>query len=171
MYIFKLIVCICILEISTYIGITLGKQLKNRTKEYVTLQSICTYIESRIKYSQDNLIDIFDDVHEQNKNNNFGFLFEDITNQMKKNIYSLSECISRGISNNQYRFCCDFNVLQELSNSLGKSNVENQVKAIELAKTRIKESLDESKEIENKNSKLYRNLGVICGIMLVIVLI
>ncbi len=171
MYILKIVVCICILEISTYIGIVLGRQLKNRTKEYVTLQSICIYIESRIKYSGDNLIDIFEDIARQNKDNNFGKLFLDITCQMKKNIYTLNECISRGISNNQYRFSCNFDILLELSNSLGKSDVENQIKAINLAKDRISVKIDESRVFENKNMKLYRNLGVICGMMLVIVLI
>ena len=171
MYILKFIICICILEITTYIGIILGNQLKNRTKEYMQLQTICTYIEGRIKYSQDNLIDIFTDVYKENDKNNFGILFHDITNEMKKNIYSLSDCISRGISKNQYMFSCDFNILHQLANNLGKTNVENQIKAIELAKERIVEKISESKEVELKNTKLYRNLGVICGIMLVIVLI
>ena len=40
-----------------------------------------------------------------------------------------------------------------------------------LAKERIVQKICESKEIETKNMKLYRNLGIICGIMLVIVLI
>lgn len=171
MYILKIVICICILEITTYIGIMLGNQLKNRTKEYMQLQTICTYIEGRIKYSQDNLIDIFTDVYKENEKNNFGILFHDITNEMKKNIYSLNDCISRGISKNQYRFSCDFNILEQLANNLGKTNVENQVKSIMLAKERIVQKICESKEIETKNMKLYRNLGIICGIMLVIVLI
>lgn len=171
MYIFKIIICICILEISTYIGIILGRQLKNRTNEYTQLQSICTYIEGRIKYSQDNLINIFEDVYRQNEKNNFGKLFFDITSEMQKNIYTLSECINRGINNNRYRFSCEFDIFLELSNCLGKSNVENQIKAITLAKERIVDKIQESKLVESKNIKLYRNLGVICGIMLVIVLI
>lgn len=171
MLIVKLLICICILEITTYIGLMLGRELKNRTNEYVKLQSICNYIEGRIKYSQDNLIDIFEDVCKENKDNNFGVLFKEITYEMKKNIYSLNECISRAISNNKYRFSLDFSILLELSNNLGKSNVENQIKAIELAKERIVEKITESRVIESKNTKLYRNLGVICGIMLVIVLI
>lgn len=171
MYVVKILVCIGILEICTYIGIIMSRQLKNKTKEYENLLSICIYIESRIKYSEDNLIYIFEDVCKQNNDNSFGKLFLDISNEMKKNIYTLNECISRGINNNRYRFSCDFDVLLELTNSLGKSNVENQIKAIGLAKSRIDVHIKECREYENKNIKLYRNLGVICGVMLVIVLI
>ena len=64
----------------------------------------------------------------------------------------------------------DVKVLKTLGKLLGKTDVEGQVNQIKLVKEFINEQLDQATNDKNKNEKLYKKLGAIVGLMLVIVL-
>lgn len=166
----KIILIICILEISTKIGFILSSKFNKRLKEYLIIEDILIYIESKIKYSQENLMDIFKQLSIEYKDNNFGKLFMNINHDLVSNNYTLYEAFSNNIEKSKNMFSCDLDILLQLAKNLGNSDVEDQIKNISLLKDRIKILIKNSKIIKEKNEKLYRNLGIICGLTIAIIL-
>ncbi len=171
MTLLKIILIICILEVSTKIGFILSSKFNKRLQEYLIIEDILIYIEGRIKYSQENLINIFKDLSIQYKNSNFGRLFSNINDDLISNNSTLYEAFSNNIEKNKNMFSCNLDILLQLAKNLGNSDVENQIKNISLLKDRIKVLIKNSKVIKEKNEKLYRNLGIICGLTIAIILI
>lgn len=65
----------------------------------------------------------------------------------------------------------DLKVLENFEKLLGKTNIEGQLSEIELIKKFIDEQIVVAEEEQKKNEKLYKNLGVIVGIAISIILI
>ena len=65
----------------------------------------------------------------------------------------------------------DRSLLAELGGSLGTSDVEGQLETIRLFETRLSLRLDGARELQKTKGKLYRSLGVLSGLGLVVLLI
>lgn len=167
----KVILIVFILEVSTKIGFILSSKFNKRLKEYLIIEDILIYIEGKIKYSQDNLIEIFRELSIQYKNSNFGILFESINKDLVSNNYTIYETFLNNIEKYKNMFSCDLDILIQLSKNLGNSDVEDQIKNLSLLKDRIKVLIKDAKSVKDKNEKLYRNLGIICGLTIAIILI
>lgn len=64
----------------------------------------------------------------------------------------------------------DWEILKSLFFNLGKSHREDQVKLIELALYQLKDNKSKAKEERRKNEKLWRYLGILAGLLLVVLL-
>ena len=65
----------------------------------------------------------------------------------------------------------DIEIIKELGISLGQTDLEGQLKNIRLVQTALKSQLDNAREEKNRNFKLYRNMGVLCGLILIIIIL
>ena len=65
----------------------------------------------------------------------------------------------------------DLKVLQNLEKLLGQTNIEGQLSEITLLEKFIEEQICVAEEEQKKNEKLYRSLGIIVGLGVVIILI
>ncbi|MBE5822332.1 MAG: hypothetical protein E7311_07105 [Clostridiales bacterium] len=171
MYIIKIMLCLGILEISTYLGMVFSKKLDNRVKEYTELQNILIYIKTSIEYLGLDIIQIFEELYGKYKNMNFGILFKNILDEIRMNNISLKEGIEKSVDKYAFMFSANLDILKELGNNLGKSDTITQINNLCLYEERLKEKIAEATENKKKKEKMYKSLGIICGIMLVIVLI
>lgn len=74
-----------------------------------------------------------------------------------ENIYCLKEYDRQLISNTVY--------------SLGSSSLEGEIGILDLAITKLTKEAEEAQEEKIKNSKLYKTVGLVFGIMLVIIFV
>lgn len=65
----------------------------------------------------------------------------------------------------------DLTVLENLKKLLGKTNIEGQLSEITLVEKFIDKQIILAEEEQRKNEKLYKRLGAIIGIAIVIILI
>lgn len=65
----------------------------------------------------------------------------------------------------------DWNVISEFGEMLGKSDRQNQESILELAKENLEKLETEARESVKTKGKLYRNMGVLSGAAVVILLI
>ena len=54
---------------------------------------------------------------------------------------------------------------------MGRSDIEGQINIIQNTINILENQINEANEIKNTNSKLYRTIGIISGLMLVIIFI
>jgi stage III sporulation protein AB len=71
--------------------------------------------------------------------------------------------------------CClkpeDINVFLSLGKSIGKTNREDQQQHFKFIISEISQLIIEAKEDKNKNEKMYRFLGILMGLGMIIILI
>ena len=86
--------------------------------------------------------------------------------------YSAGEALNKAIDiSNTNLTKEDKEVLKGLSNMLGKVDIDGQISEIKLVDSFLNVQLENAEEEYRKNNKMYKTLGIIVGIMIVIVLI
>ena len=65
----------------------------------------------------------------------------------------------------------DKNVLYQLGKMLGKTDKDGQISQIDMALTFLDKQIEIAEEEKQKNAKLYKSLGVIAGMGIIIILL
>ena len=165
----KYIILFFIFMSVSYIGLALASRYKSRVRDLKNIRNILNIIETKIKYTYEPLPQIFLEIS-QEFTGGISELFKTSVEQMKSVSageawkYAL-ECSNTSLNSE------DLEILKKLENLLGKTNAEGQLSEIELMNNFIDIQIKKSEEEQNKNEKMYKNLGVIVGLAIVIILI
>ncbi len=172
MVILKIFIGIGIIGICTYIGNIKSKKLRDR--EYI-LREMVTFlghVENEIKY----MMSILPNAYESSRQR-LTTRLKDVVGQIVVDMLDLDnyDNIEKNIVDHiatidgltEY----DKNIISSVFKNLGRSNVEGQIGIIQNAVTILNNQIKEANEIKLSSSKLYRTVGVISGIMIVIVFI
>lgn len=169
---FKLIISFTIIVLSTYIGIIKSNKLKSR--EYI-LREMVTFlglVENEIRYMMNILPNIYESSR-QKLNTELKSVIGKIVVDMLKN--NDSELIEQSIVNNVSKIESlteyDRNVFVSTLKTLGRSDINSQINIIENGINILQNQIKEANETKMKNSKLYKTVGTITGIMIVVIFI
>lgn len=165
----KIILGIAVIACSTQIGILLSKKYVYRLDELDELKNNFQIMENKIKYTYEPLEDIFSEVAEISS-----FSVRELFMKTARNIKQKGaekawkdEIKEADLSLKKE----DKNILKEFGNLLGKTNKEGQINQIQFVNTLLDRQIEKAKEDKTKNETVYKKLGLIFGIGIVIVLI
>lgn len=172
MTIFKIIIYLAIIALTSYIGVLKSKKLKDR--EYI-LREMITFlnlIENEIKYMMSMLPNAYE-VSRQKLVTELKPAIGNIVVDMLsiENYYLIDQSIVENISNINGLTEYDKNVFISTLKNLGRSDLESQINIIENSINILENQVKEANEVKLVNSKMYRTMGVITGLMIVIILI
>ena len=169
----KLIASIGIIGVSSYLGYVKSQKLKDR--EYI-LRDMVTFLEmvrNEISYMLSYLPNAYE-VARQNLNTRLKEVIGNIVVDMLNKDYS-NEVVFASISNNLSQLSelseYDKSVFSSILNSLGKSDLDSQLNIIENSIKILENQIKEANETKLANSKMYRVVGTIAGIMIVVIFI
>ena len=169
MIIIKYIGLIMVLAICFLIGYFISKKYSNRVNELKEIQIALDILENKIKYTYEPLKEIFKEMKRLLKGN-ISELFGTVSSNLEENV--VESAFSKAIKEVKTNLLDeDLEVIKNLSKTLGKTEKDGQVSQIELAKTFIESQIKKAEKEEEKNSKLYKTLGVTIGLACVIFLI
>lgn len=169
MIIIKAIILISIFLCSLYTGIMLSKRYSNREKELIEIQNSLNMLEAKIKFTYEPLQDIFFDISKTFKNN-IGGIFENT--QKNINILGVGQAWNKAIEESNTDLTEeDKNILKGLGRLIGKTDIEGQISEINLLKSLIIAQTDKAKIERAKNEKMYKTLGGIIGMAIVIIIV
>lgn len=169
MIILKYITILLIFLISFFIGNIISKRYTLRLSELKDFKNAITIIESKIKFTYEPLPEIFLQTSKL-LSENISKIFIRASKNMKE--LSAEEAWNKSIEkSNTYLNKEDIENIKSFGKMLGKTDKEGQVSHLELTKTFIDIQIEKARKEEEKNSKLYKTLGVVCGLALVIILI
>ena len=164
--------CIClvfILLISTSLGIKISQKYKKREFELKEIKSALNMFKSKIKYTYEPIPDTFMDISE-NYSCNVSNIFRIASLNMKEK--SAGEAWNEAVESTYTNLNSeDRNVLKSLSKMLGKTDLEGQLKEIELTENFLNYQIEKAETERQKNEKLYKTLGIVAGVGIVIILI
>ena len=169
MILLKCILLIMVFLIATYIGILSANRYKNRVVDLKEMQSALNMLETKIKFTYSPLPDIFEEISEHvNPNISHVFRMASIKMDNMNATDAWEQAIDISYTNLNKE---DINTIKGLGKLLGKTDVEGQVSEIELVKKFLETQIDKAESECTKNEKLYRTLGIVSGMGIVIILI
>ncbi len=169
MIIIKGIVLMLVLGASFSIGNLIAKKYVNRVKELKEMKNALNMFETKIRFTYSSVPEIFEDISKQ-IDGNVGEVFKIASEKMK--IKSAGEAWNESIdSNNMNLTNEDKIILKNLGKLLGKTDVEGQISEIKLVSEFLDTQIELAENEQKKNEKMYKTLGGIVGLTIVIILI
>lgn len=170
MWFIKSLLLFFIFSGSSILGVMVADNYRNRTKELYELKKAFNFFKSRIQYTYEPLKDIFEQISKDIIEENIS----DIFLNAKNNLETLSAVDSWETAINNSRTSLkknDIEIIKNFGKILGQTDINGQINQTKLTLDFIENHIKNSEEEQAKNEKLYKTLGVISGLGLVIILI
>lgn len=174
MYLLKFLSMLSIFSICTIIGYYYGQKYALRFENLVYLEQCIKILETEIVYGATPLPDALSNVYKKGKST-VSYIFEDIKKDLISNkrgfVFESFLEIESQLYNRLYLKKEDVEIFLSLGRVLGTSDRLDQSKVFKIILNQISAQIAEAKAEKNQNLKLYRSLGVITGIGIIILLI
>lgn len=171
--IFKLLGSIIVLLSSGFLGYILSTDCRKRPQQLRELQALLQMFENRISYLSDTITEAFDRIY-KSSNSGVGIFFTSASEQLKsdrsKDASSAWEAAVRENIKKTALNSEDEEILISFGKILGRSDLEGQIKNILLTINQINMQEDKAEQSRSKNEGMYKSLGILGGIAVVIVL-
>ena len=169
MQIAKLIILLLVFLISNYIGKIIAGKYSYRLEELKEMKNSLNIFKTKIKFTYEPIPEIFEELSKKTIKN-VGNIFKFAKEQMncKTAEESWLEAIEKCENNLNNE---DKNTLKMLAKMLGKTDLEGQVSQIDVTMNFLDKQIQQAEFEKNKNEKLYKKLGTIMGLAIVIILI
>jgi len=154
---------------STTIGILHSQKYQKRVQELQDFKSAFNMLKTKIRYTYAPLKDIFEDIA-RNVYSKTATVFEMASKYMDDENATVSW--NRAVTEAELSITKeDKNAICELGKLLGKTDIDGQINEIELSLTFLENQIEKAEVEKNKNAKLYKSLGAITGIAIIIILL
>lgn len=172
MLVLKLLISASIIGLTAYLGNLKASKLKQR--EYILREAVTFFnlVENEMKYMMSILPNAYEAARQK------------LTTQLKDAIGQISidmvkfenlDVVDRSIVYNISKINSltdyDKNIISSTLKNLGRNDLESQINIIENGIAILDSQIKEANEIKTTNSKLYRTIGTITGIMIVVIFI
>lgn len=170
----KFVLILGVFMTSTFIGYTLANRYRIRVSELNDLLLALEIFETKIKYTYDSLTTSFLYIADNLKTKVYR-IFYVTAEEVRENKNDSAGEIFKSVVDGEKIFLAlnkdDIEIVKELGVSLGQTDMEGQVKNIKLVYNSLKSQLDNAKEEKNKNFRMYRNMGMLSGLVIIIILL
>lgn len=174
MFYLKLLSMTSILSICTILGYYYGRKYALRFENLVHLEQCIKILETEIVYGATPLPEALSNVYRKGKPR-VSYIFEEIKKDLIENkrsfVYESFLEVEGDLYSRLHLKKEDVEILLSLGRVLGSSDRLDQSKIFKLILNQITAQIVDAKTEKNQNEKLYRNLGVIVGIGIIILLI
>ena len=169
MIIVKYIIIFLVFLICFLLGNIISKRYTLRVKELKDFSNALNIIENKIKFTYEPLSEIFIQTSRL-LSENMSNIFIKASGYMKE--FSSEDEWNKDVDDTStYLNKEDIENIKSFGKLIGKTDKEGQVSHIELTRSFIELQLEKARKEEEKNAKMYKTLGAIIGLAIVIILI
>lgn len=163
-----------ILGSSTAIGFFFSRRLEERIEELETIKRLLILLRGEIKYNHATLAEGFHTIGERMKNP-YGIILSAVSDEMKRmDGQTLAQIWEKRLREGLKESALsqeDRERLISFGGQLGYLDIEMQQNTIELYLEQVQEEILQARESMKRNGRLYRTMGVVMGIFLVILMV
>lgn len=173
MILLKISGSILILLSTSLLGYLYGSSYRDRVNNLVLLENCIRILETEIIYGANPLPEALINVYRKG-NSKVSFVFKEISDQLVLNKRTVLECFQsiENILKEKLKFNDeDIEMFFSLGRTIGVSNRVDQEKNFKLLLVQIETLETEARESRDKNEKLYKSLGILLGLVIVIILL
>lgn len=171
MGIIKSLFLIAIFGLAVYVGNSQASKYINRLKELISIKSALNIFENKIKFTQSPLEEIFKNIAANCSEKNIKNIFQQLVIDINKNINlhkSWEDTINLKETNLNNE---DKKILIDMGKILGSTDVDGQVSNIKITSSFIDRQIEKAEQEKEKNVKMFRTLGIVSGLTIIIILI
>ena len=169
MFFIKVFILFLIFYSSLKIGKVIAKKYYNRVKELKEMKNALNMFLTKIRFTYESVPESFNEIG-NNIKGKVGEIFKTASNNMKN--MSAGNAWEETIEKVDTSFTDeDKNVIKNLGRMLGKTDLEGQVSEIKLVQNFLNTQIDIAEKEKQKNEKLYKTLGGVIGLAIVIILV
>lgn len=154
---------------TTIIGFLLSKRYSNRLNELKEMKNALSIFETKIKFTYEPIPSVFTEIAKK-VHPTIAKIFTLAVENMEYTSAGNAWIESLTVSPNNMKED-DIKVLKGLSRLLGKTDIEGQVSEITLVKQFLDTQIEQANQEKEKNAKMYKTLGMVVGLAIVIVLV
>lgn len=152
-----------------FIGNIISQKYVERLKELKDFKNALNLIENKINFTYEPLQIVFEDISKMVCTN-----VSNIFVQAKENMktQNAEEAWNNALKTKYTNLLSeDIDSIKNFGKMLGKTDKEGQISCLKVTKSFLDIQIEKAKEEENKNSKIFKKLGTIIGLVFVIILI
>ena len=165
----KILIYSSIFLVCSTIGLLKSQKYIYRVNELREFKNALNMFKTKIKFTYEPLPEIFRQISGAIKPN-IGSIFKIASYNM--NFFSAGDAWNKAIDTDILNINLeDKNVLKNLSKLLGATDLEGQLSQIEMTSNFLDEQIIKAEQEREKNESMYRKLGMIIGLGIVIILI
>lgn len=165
----KYFILFLILIASSMIGKFLSKKYVYRLEELEEMQNALNILKTKIKFTYEPIPEIFEEISKQ-INSNTGKIFKLASSNME--VLAAGDAWNMAVDTNILSINEeDRSILKNLSKLLGQTDIDGQINQIELTSKFLDEQIVKAEKEKSKSEKMYRTLGMVIGLAIVIILI
>ncbi|MBR2705173.1 MAG: stage III sporulation protein AB [Clostridia bacterium] len=168
MVVVKFIILILIFWTSCQIGMRIAGKYVVRANNLIQMKKALKILEAKITYTYDMLPDLFFDISNRIKGP-VGNIFRNTAARM--DVEFAGEAWECTIDDCDVFTEEDKDALKSLGKLLGSTDVQGQINQLNMVNCFLDEQIKEAIALKEKNTTMYRKLGVIIGLGITIVLI
>ena len=151
------------------IGILISKKYEERVRELKEFKNALNMFKTKIKFTYEPIPEIFEQISKQIQTNT-GKIFKLASCNME--VLTAGEAWNMAVETNILSINEeDKSILKNLSKLLGQTDLEGQISQIELTSNFLDEQIEKAEKEKLKSEKMYRTLGMVIGLAIVIILI
>lgn len=170
----KLLGSVLVMGASAYLGFALSKECAARPAQLRTLQSLLQMLENEISYLSSVLSEAFLKIGKNAGDETGSFFFDTVSLLAAGHGLTAAQAWEQSVDRNIGRTALkreDGEILKAFGKLLGSSDVEGQLKNIRLTLDHLKLQEKKAEDNRRRNEKMYRSLGVLGGLAIVIILL
>lgn len=170
----KLIGGIIVISASSFLGFIFSRDCSKRPQELRALQALLQMLENEISFLSNVLTESFERIYKNSKSEISCFFNSTVTYLHQDDSLSASQAWEMAVRDNMGKTALnkeDENVLISFGRLLGSSDLDGQVKNIRLTINQLKLQEQKAEEARRKSESMYKSLGILGGLAVVIILI
>lgn len=169
MFFIKVFILFLIFYSSLKVGKVIARKYYNRVSELKEMKNALNMFLTKIRFTYESVPESFNEIG-NNIKGKVGEIFKSASNKMKN--MSAGDAWEETIEKADTSLTDeDKNVIKNLGRMLGKTDLEGQVSEIKLVQNFLNTQIDIAEKEKQKNEKLYKTLGGVIGLAIVIILV
>lgn len=169
MLVVKIIIYSGIFLTCSFIGIIKSQKYIYRVDELKEFKNALNIFKTKVKFTYEPIPEIFEQIA-SNINPNIGSIFKIASYNMR--FCTAGDAWSKAIDTDLLNINIeDKKILKNLSKLLGATDLQGQISQIELTSNFLDEQIKKAEKEKEKSEGMYRKLGMIIGLGIVIILI
>lgn len=169
MFFVKVFILFLIFYSSLKVGKVIARKYYNRVTELKEMKNALNMFLTKIRFTYESVPESFNEIG-NNIKGKIGEIFKTASDKMKNMTAgdAWEETIEKADTSLTDE---DKNVIKNLGRMLGKIDLEGQVSEIKLVQNFLNTQIDIAEKEKQKNEKLYKTLGGVIGLAIVIILV
>lgn len=169
MLVLKIVMLFAVFGTISTIGVKISNRYTERANNLKQIKKALNIFETKIMYTYEPIPDVFLEISKKIKGD-VGKLFGDASRNMSLDF--AGDAWEKSLNNSNIMLLeDDKEALRSLGKLLGSTDIDGQLSQIRLVNGFLNEQIKEAIEQKNKNETMYKKLGIIVGLAVVIVLV